>query len=340
MTVNKAELKKWAREKMRGVENLLLPSFTPDLKELDEEGIRWDVRQSIRHGFFSTCCAAELGLTFEEAKRFVEIVADEAKSKILVSTTLFFNSIDENIEMARHAARVGCYAGLLGYPPTFNPRSAEDIYKVTKEVCDATELAIVLYPTHKNVFEKFHPSGFPLDLLERMADIENVVAAKIGSGDVGFICECFERCGDRILVNANMVDWAPIMVCKYGQQWIGAAVFEVYQSPEQPYLVNYFNLLLNNEFAKAMEIYWKIRPLAGLFESHMMAIIQGAYPWNMFKYYQWCVGGNGGLTREKGRMFTHQMLMAKGAYMAAGIIPREPDEEFYLGRVNYARMTG
>lgn len=40
----KRDLKLWAKEHLRGVENTLLPSFTPDLAALDEEGIRHDVR--------------------------------------------------------------------------------------------------------------------------------------------------------------------------------------------------------------------------------------------------------------------------------------------------------
>jgi len=84
MAIKKSELKKWAKEHMVGVENCLFPSFSPDLSKLDEDGIRWDVQQSIRHGFFSTLCAAESGLTFEEARRFVEIVTDEARGKIFV----------------------------------------------------------------------------------------------------------------------------------------------------------------------------------------------------------------------------------------------------------------
>ncbi|MHB8918047.1 MAG: dihydrodipicolinate synthase family protein [Desulfocucumaceae bacterium] len=333
------ELKKWAKENMKGVENLTIPSFTPDLSGLDEEGIRWDVRQSIKHGFFSTCCAAELGLTLDEAKRFVEIVADEARGKILVSTTLFFNSMDQNIEMANHAEKVGCHAALLGFPLNYNPSLAEEAFKDIEMVCNETSLAMVLYPTHKSSFEKFHPSGYPLDLLGRLVEIENVVAVKIGSGDPAFIYEIFERCGDKALVNCNIVDWAPIMVPKYGQQWIGAAVFEVYQSPEKPYLVDFFNLLLKGDQVGAMETYWKMKPLSAMFESNIMLIMQGAYPWNLFKYYQWCVGGNGGFTRHPMRIFAHQMMAARFSYMSAGIMPRENIDEFYVGRVNYSGMN-
>ena len=56
--VDRAHRKEWAKEHFRGFENILMASFTPDLKDLDEAGIRLDVRQSIKNGFFSTLCAS------------------------------------------------------------------------------------------------------------------------------------------------------------------------------------------------------------------------------------------------------------------------------------------
>lgn len=333
--------KQWAREHMKGLENCTIPSFSLDLKQLDEEGIRWDVRQAIRHGFYSTQCTAEVGLTFEEAKRFVEVVADEAKGKIHVSTTLFFDSVDQNIEMLKHAEKVGCSSALLGYPANFNPKSEEEIYQITRDMCDSARIPIVLYACHKYNFERFHPSGYPLGLLNRLADIENVVGLKIGHPDSGFVFDCFERVGDRILVSCAATDLAPLLRLKYGQQWAGAAVFEMFQSPEKPYMVEYFDLLLKGEMDRAMEIHWRITPVRMLFMSHMTGIVLGSYHWSMFKYHQWLVGGNGGFTRKPVlKMFFHEMMNAKMALRAVGIEPRENDAEFYVGRVNYARMGG
>ena len=55
------DYKAWAKEHIRGFENILMPSFTPDLSGLDEAGVRLDVRRSIEHGFFSVF-AVPLGL--------------------------------------------------------------------------------------------------------------------------------------------------------------------------------------------------------------------------------------------------------------------------------------
>src|ERR1044071_8658526 len=84
--VSKAELKDWAHEHFRGGENSLLPSFTPDLESLDEEGVRLDVRTNIQHGFFSMFCAGVGLRDSAERRRFLEVAVDEAQGQILVSS--------------------------------------------------------------------------------------------------------------------------------------------------------------------------------------------------------------------------------------------------------------
>ena len=46
----------------------------------------------------------------------------------------------------------------------------------------------------------------------------------------------------------------PIFATKYGQQWMGAGVYETYQSPEQPYLVEAFNLFFQTLFGQVVFI--------------------------------------------------------------------------------------
>ena len=334
----KSELKTWAKEHMKGLETCTIPSFTPDLSDLDEEGIRWDVQQQIKHGFFSTL-ADKVGLSFQETKRMMEIVTDEAKDKIQVAVPATFESVDETIEILKHGEKIGCSHAMLGLPSTFFPASEDDIYEYTKKICDTTGLPIYIYTTHKINYEKIYSSGFSPELLKRLADIENIVALKIGSGDFGYITECFQTCKDRLLVNVASVGMAPLLCSTYGQQWIGAAVYELYQSPEKPYLVNAFNLLLEGKTEEALKIYRTIQPVIALFERQMMPMIMlGAYHWALLKYYQWCTGSNGGLIRHALRLHGGQLMEVKFAIGAAGLTPREPNEEFFVGRTRYAKM--
>ena len=59
MEYTKREAKAWAKNNFKGIEVPVFPSFSPDLKELDEEGIRFDVNQIYQNGFTSIMAAPE-----------------------------------------------------------------------------------------------------------------------------------------------------------------------------------------------------------------------------------------------------------------------------------------
>jgi 4-hydroxy-tetrahydrodipicolinate synthase len=338
MSGTKSEMKKWAKEHIKGVENSLFPSFDPELKVLDEDGIRLDVRQSIKHGFFSTMCATETGLSMDEIKRFVEIAADEAGDDILVTTAVILNSFEENMELVEHAEKVGLHGILLGYPPTFHPETAEEVFEATKRFCDATNLHVTLYPSPHFHFAHLHNSGFPLQILPRLADLPNVVAIKVG--EMGLYADMHRLVGDQVLVGCPVERYVPLLIEGFDMQWMGAGCYEVFQSPEKPYLVDYFNLLLEGKKEPAMEIYWKIAPMRNIFEQQFnQTVMTGTYNWHQQKYYQWCVGGNGGLTRQPA-MKAHQWERdaIKMGFYTIDITPRENDEEFFVGRLNYEKM--
>ena len=88
-----------------------------------------------------------------------------------------------------------------------------------------------------------------------------------------------------------------------------------------------------------MEIYWRLTPVRMTFEKQFMpSQMLGTYHWPQQKYYQWLVGGNGGYTRQPVmRLNQHEMDDARNALRAIGIQPRENDEEFFVGRVNFAK---
>tara|TARA_R110002110_G_scaffold205066_1_gene416747 strand:- start:147117 stop:148154 length:1038 start_codon:yes stop_codon:yes gene_type:complete len=337
MTIAAAERRQWASETLVGVQNITFPSFTPDLAELDEEGIRWDVRQAVAHGFFGTLCACETGLTFEEAKQFVQIVCDEAGDKLVVSVTLLFDSLEKNLAMAQHAAAAGCQLLQIGFPPNYYPDDEQQIYQTLHTLCTATDLGAILYPSPHYNFERFHPSGFPLAVLDKLADLPNVVAVE--AGEPGLAADMVSRFGGELLINNPVERLLPLMVQAAGQQYIGPGCYEAFQSPEQPFVVDYFSKLRAGDTAAAMEIYWKLTAARGLFESKMMpTAMLGCYHWPLQKYHQWLVGGNGGYTRQP-CMKLHQFEMEpiKFTLMQLGIMPRQPDEEFYIGRSNLER---
>jgi len=336
----KKEAKKWASQHLKGLEAVIFPSFTPDLTGLDEEGIRFDVNNLIDNGFTYAMVAPEAcGMTFEERKKLVEIVCDEAKGKIFTSVAVMQDTVEEDIEMLRHIEKVGGTFARLGHPIQYYPRSVEDIFQMYKYMCDSTNLAIVFYANRLHT-RKFHPSYFPPELLPRIADIPNVVGAEIGGGNpLPVTVMYFQILGDKLVVNDPVPDRWFITVPKFGQQWAGAGPFYEMQTPEKPRLVNMFNLLVKGEVEKALDIWWELAPLRdgapGFAGSYFHT---GTVTATSDKYAHWCNGGNGGSVRQPtGRFHDYQKEAVKAGLRAIGLTPREPEEEFYVGRVNYTK---
>jgi 4-hydroxy-tetrahydrodipicolinate synthase len=339
MEYSKAEAKSWAKHNLKGLEVPIFPSFTPDLKELDEEGIRFDVNQIYANGFTGVMAAPEAcGMTFEERKKFVEIVCDEAKGKMHASATVLQDTIEEDIEMLHHIEKVGGTHVSLGHPVQYFPRSAEDVYRQYKYMCDSTNLAIIFYPGRLHTWT-LHHSFFPPDAMRRISELSNVVAMKVtGGSSVALTVQAFELCGDQILVADPMPDRWFFTVPKYGQQWAGSGPFYGMQTPQNPRIVRMFDLLIKGETMKAMDIFWETsRPMSGggLSDSYFHNGIVTALS---DKYAHWCTGGNGGAVRQPtGRIYDYQKEAIRAGLKAIGITPREPEEEFYVGRVNYAK---
>jgi 4-hydroxy-tetrahydrodipicolinate synthase len=343
----KSEAKDWAREKFRGIENVLIPSLKPtEMGEgkmllMDEAGIRYDVNMVARHGFFMTTVACE-GIHFmlQEMilRPYYEWVVDENKGRVILDAYICNNTIEEQINNVKIAEETGIDCVMVAFAPSFYPRSEDDIYEYFKTICDSTNLAVVAYPSHKYNFERFHPSGFNPRTIERIAHIENVVAMKRGVVDMAHTMECIRRFGDVVMLNQPMISWWPVCVMELGMKWAGSAPYEYLQTPENPRLVEHFNLLLDGKMDEAMEIFWDLKPARDVWEEFQMPqVAEGSYNFMHWKYVGWLTGMNGGpMYLSTPRIYEHEKERYKEGLRKIGITPREPDEEFYVGRVNYS----
>lgn len=337
MEFTKSEAKQWAKEHYHGLCSTISPSFTPDLKELEEEGIRHDVRHNISKGAFSIFCQQEIcAMTFEERKRFVQIACDEAKGKALVSMYSGDNTVEEDIELLHHFEKVGGTHVLLGWPLMFRPDNEEEIYQVTKKICDSTNLLIDLWPKQFFDFGRFHPSQFNPALVEKITDIPNVVATKAYLEDgFGKWAELAQRVGDKILYqSAEPAEW-PITVGKYKQQYAGPADYVIYDGPDEKNtrIKRMFNEFRTGDYLKAMDLYWELYPIT--IEARGVAFRTAMLG---MKYLQWLCGGNGGIFRKPSSVLPQGMKNGmRAGVKATGITPPEDEEEFLVGKVNYAR---
>ena len=342
----KATIKSWAHEHYKGMENALTPSFSADFKTLDEDGIRNDVRNSIRHGFFSSICGP-VGVTPEEYKRFLEVVCAEARGKMLTGAIAEGASLNEDLDLLTHAERVGCSHMFMNAIWNVHPRTEDQLFEAYRSRIKATRLAVVLYASVTDALRPFGPSGVPLGVFDRLADLPNVVAVKLTQPmNLATAFQVCERLSDRLLVGPVNLDFVPLLAKHYRVQWSGQWNVEAVQSPDKPYAVQFMDLLNRRRFDEAMKVYWQLEPaLSGFHALQSPLILKGGHPWCHMKYFQWCVGGNGGLIRDLHQPVDRVPILdelgrrrIKETYRKVGIEPvRAAEEEFLVGKANYAR---
>lgn len=339
---NRGEAKRWAKENYIGLEAPIFPSFTPDMEKLDEDGIRYDVNNIIDNGMVSILIAGEAcGLTHEERKEFISIVNDEVHGRVITSVSALMDTVEQNIDLMQHHEKTGGTMAMLGHPLTYDPESPEELYRNYKYMASSTNLAIHFYPGRLKV-KRFHPCGWPMDIVPRIAEIDNVVAMKFAGGTPLIqAVQCFETVGDKILVCDAMPDRWFVTIPKYGQQWAGAGPFYGSQTPEDRRHVRLFNLLREGKLQEAMDLYYENQKYGAIAGSGLTAVNYletGLVSPNLDKYSHWCLGGNGGLTRQPGRrVYDYQKQAIKEGLRAIGFTPRENEEEFIVGRMNYEK---
>jgi 4-hydroxy-tetrahydrodipicolinate synthase len=334
MQYTKAEAKDWARSHMRGVCNVIIPSYTRDLKGLNEAGIRHDVRKNMEHKFWGALLVSEADTTLDEMRRFVEIAVDEARGRHHFLLHGTFDTVEDTVAMAQHSQQVGVSGLLLGYSNSFYPRTVQDVYDYTAYICERTDLAVVLFAASHWNFSRLHPSGFPPEALLRAADQPNVVAIKheVARPGVAGFHQFWKMARDKhILISDPLEANSPLWVEMFGMQWMGTSNYEWWG----PMVPEYFAHLHDGDYDKAMEIYWQIQP-ARAARMAEQATFAGAnfihrYLW---KYQAWLQGYNGGPLRQPAmKLNDAQMRRLREALQRSGYQPETADfGEYFVGR--------
>jgi 4-hydroxy-tetrahydrodipicolinate synthase len=338
--------KQWAQEHYKGIENLLMPSFSPDFKSLDAAGIQNDVRNSIRHGFFSVTCIP-VGVTTEEHKTFLKITCEEARGRILAGDIVAEATLQDDLDMIAYAETVGCTHLLLAPGRSLQAKTEEELYQGYLQRINATSLPIILYGSVSEAYKAFGPSGVPLRVFDRLADLPNVVGIKLSQPmSLTTAFQICEQLGSRLLVGPVNLDFVPLLARHYRVQWSGQWNVESVQSPEKPFAVELMQHLNDREFDKALSAYARLEPaLKAFYQLQAPLILKGLHPWVHMKYFQWCVGGNGGLMRKLPGHHGNVPVLDAAArdriqktYRTIGIDPvTAPEAAFVVGRAAYDR---
>ena len=329
----RAEAKSWARESFRGACNVIIPSYSADLKTLNEAAIRHDVRRNMELGFWGALLVSEAGTTLDEMRMFMEIAIDEAAGGQRFLLQGAFDTPEDIIAMANDARAVGIDGMLLGHPNSFYPTTAQQVEDYTVDICTATDIAVVLFVVEHSNLRRLDVRGFPADVLERLTKVDTIVAVKyeVGRQETTNTYETFRRLQDAdVLLSDPMEFTAPMWVDLFGMQWMGTSNYEYYGS----YVPRLLDLLHAGRTSEAMEEFWRIQPARNARSATMSsggANLVHRYVW---KFQAWLNGYNGGPIRQPVMKISEsQMRIAADGARKAGIAPADESfADFFVGR--------
>ncbi len=325
----------WAREHLVGCSSVTIPSYSADLKRLNEKGIRHDVSLAIELGYKYTLLCAEVALTPEENAQFTAWARDTAGSRMGLFFHAAFGTLAENIEAVKLAEKAGADIVLLSYPPQFWPTTEQEIYDYTKQFCDATNLAVMLFPIPLWGFERVNPAGMSVEFVRRLLDdCPNIVAIKSEQGFplIAGATEMYHHFRDEVVISIPIeYDAIPLMSLMKLQfsgtsntQWMSH------------YYPTAFELARRGEWDAAMELFWKVNPARSANGAAAQSYAGGTGVLNrtMWKYQDWLAGFNGGPLRAPAmRVPDRFMKSLRQGLVASGLpVTSDPDSAYMIGR--------
>jgi 4-hydroxy-tetrahydrodipicolinate synthase len=194
-----------------GGQVIMLNSFKSGT-ELDEEGIRehtnWMIENGIVEGTGVLTVGGSNGECFsmgiEERKRLFEIVLDEAKGRVPVIAGCNHSGTWQVVELAQHAEKVGADAVMVMPPYYENPASSDAVYAHYLTVAKNTHIGIMVYNN-----QWVTGQDLSVELLERLAEIGNIVAIKECTPYFFKLKEVLRKLGDR---------WS--IITAFGEYWM------------------------------------------------------------------------------------------------------------------------
>lgn len=330
----KNDARDWAWEHLVGCSSVTIPSYSADLTRLNEAGIRHDIQKVVDLGFTYTLLCTEVAITPEENAQFTALAKDTAGDRLGLFFHAGFGTLAENIGAVKLAEQAGADIALLSYPSNFWPTTEQEIYDYTKAFCDATSLAVMLFPIPLWGFERVHPMGMSIELIGRLiADCPNVVAVKSEQGFplISGLMEMYHHYRDQVIISCPIEgDCIPLMSLMDLQfsgtsytQWMG------------DYFPKAFQLAREGKWEEAMKLYWQVQPARLASGGATAAYMPGVNFINRtnWKYMDWLAGFNGGpLRAPTPRMPDRFMGSLRAALRASGCpVTDLPDSEFMKG---------
>lgn len=203
------------------------------------------------HGLFAVSSTGECyGLSFEEKKKLLKIVLEEAAGRVSVYAGTGLITTRDTIKMTQLAEEMGVDAVSVITPMFVRPNNKE-LYNHFKSVADSVDIPVMLYnnPARTGV-------NIDSDLLKELSEIDNIVGIKDSSGDMTLIGEFIRKtpADFNVLIGKDTLILSGLL---YGAN--GAIASTANLAPKL--LVDIYEQFMNGDLDKARKAQFDLFPL-------------------------------------------------------------------------------
>lgn len=177
-------------------------------EEFDEQAFRNLINWLIEKGITGIVPCGTTGefslMSQQERAKVIEVCVDEVNGRIPVIAGTGDTSTKLVIEATRHAKDVGADAAIIVNPYYMKPKGGKGIYDHYISIAEAVDFPIVVYniPSATNQY-------IPWEVVEDLAEIDNIVGLKDSSGDLKYLMSVLEKVGEKIDV---VVGWDEVVL--------------------------------------------------------------------------------------------------------------------------------
>jgi len=295
---SKKEGKAWAREKLVGQWTTMVTPFTSN-DEVDEAGLRRNIDHVIKLGTSGMGFSWNMGefwsLTTEERMRLMEFVPGAVRGRCRLAFQTTTNCLRDAVAMSRRAEELGYDLVILG-PPFIMTRKEEQVIDFVSRVAAQVSIGIAFYNSPQ--------FGIVMSAkgLTRLADIENVIAIKEASFNMGLSIDTHLEAGRKVVVSTpdeEIFFFEPF----YGfhQQVMFANTSDWrFDTEARPRYVEFVGRATQGDLARAKDLYreiWPMKEVSRKWWSIVSARTGGSLPVAMVKHWGELMGMAGGGVR-------------------------------------------
>jgi len=188
-------------------------------------------------------------MSYEEHIEVVKFVSEVSDVPVIGGAGS--NSTREALFLAKEVEKAGADAAMF-VTPYYNKPNQEGLYQHYKSISESISIPVIVY----NVPSRTGTNTTP-DLIERLAELDNIIAIKEASGNLKQISEIIRRIGDKDFFLLSGDDFLTLPILLMG----GKGVISVAANIAPHLMKEMINAFNEGDIKKARDVHFKLMPL-------------------------------------------------------------------------------